>query len=214
MIETLSSLGASVESISQGGVTPLMAAARFGHLEAVKALIRQGANCLAKSQDNWSVLHYAVHGPDVPDVQLIVKYLLNGGVDVNTRCDGDSTALHLAVKDRKTYAVEILLENNADIHAKEAGKDGDTCLDIAVADSYDKFVKRLVDAGALWKGDIPEDTPRRIKDILRARESDNDTLYGGDPDVATKWRRASWISTKSAKSTRKKDIFRRYSARE
>jgi ankyrin repeat protein len=188
MIDTLLNFGANIESTSPGQVTPLMIAAQFGQLEAVKALIRGLADCIATDQEGWSALHHAVHGPDHQNVQEIIQYLINHELDVNARCRGDVTPLHMAVTDQKMFAIGTLLENNADLTAKDSG--GHTCLHVAVEENYTDLVVLLVNKGAMWEGKIPRDVSPGIKDILKRNVAGVDlALERKDSAISSRSRR-------------------------
>lgn len=79
IIERLIVLGVQVDEISfQKGETPIFFAAKRGHFEVVKALMRNGANPLLKNTEGTSLLFYAIPFPQ------IVAFLLNRSkLDVN-----------------------------------------------------------------------------------------------------------------------------------
>jgi ankyrin repeat protein len=170
MIDTLMNLGANIESTTPESETPIMIAAQYGQLSAVEALIRHGANCESKNQEGWSTLHYAVHGPNRPEVQLIIQYLIHAGAKVDCLSRGESP-LHKATMDQKTFALKTLLENNANLLLK-LGKSGD-CLHIAVKKNYLDVATILVDiGGAMWEEKIPSDAKPKMKNLLKRSSSD------------------------------------------
>jgi len=60
MIRTLHSKDASVHRPTSGaGNTPLMLAAKGGHVEAVKVLLELRAGVEAKNGEGWTALHFA-----------------------------------------------------------------------------------------------------------------------------------------------------------
>jgi ankyrin repeat protein len=170
MIDMLLGLGADIEASTLTLETPLMLAAHAGKLLAVECLIRNSANCNAIDEDGCSALHHAVYGPNQPDVQAIIQYLVIQGVDVNGCSRGDVAPLHNAVMDRKILAIKTLLQNEADWRLKDSG--GRNCLCIAVEEEHTDIVDLLVDAGAVWEGRIPKNTYSKIKTILERSYGD------------------------------------------
>jgi ankyrin repeat protein len=194
MIDTLLELGADIEATTPNLETPLMLAAQAGELLAVQCLIRNSANCIAIDQDGLSALHHAVHGPNQPDVQAIIQHLVIQGVDVNCCSRGDETPLHKAIMDQKVFAIKTLLENDANWRLEHGG--GRNCLHIAVEEEHTDIVDMLVDGGAVWEGDIPKQTPNKIKTILKRS-------YGDIPPPTRKYSTDSGISMgMSVKSSR------------
>ena len=74
----------------RGGATPLMQAAAFGSLEAMRLLIDKGAVVNARSSAGATALMWAV--ADLAKVRL----LIDRGADVNAVSESGRTALHLA----------------------------------------------------------------------------------------------------------------------
>jgi beta-lactamase regulating signal transducer with metallopeptidase domain len=90
--------------------SPLVAAARMGHLEIGKMLVAAEAN-----------VEYHDHGDETPLMAAaryghldFVKYLLEQKAQVNAQLDGDGTALICAVKGNHYDVAKLLLENGAD----------------------------------------------------------------------------------------------------
>ena len=61
-IESLLSLGFSIDSRDAQGATPLMVAAGHDKLQAVEYLLEKGADPSLKSNDGWNSLHCASQG--------------------------------------------------------------------------------------------------------------------------------------------------------
>ena len=73
----------------------------------------------------------------------VVKLLLKGGADLNSRTDGKkSTALHLATERNSTDIVKLLLECGADKNAVD--EEGKTALIIAAQKGFLEVVKLLI----------------------------------------------------------------------
>ena len=61
-IESLLALGFSIDRRDDAGRIPLMVAAKNDKLQAVKCLLKQGADPSLQDNDGWNVLHYASRG--------------------------------------------------------------------------------------------------------------------------------------------------------
>ncbi len=91
--------------------TPLICAARDGHLATVKVLVAAGAEINAKTYNSYTALHYAAaHGH-----LETVKYLVGHGADATIKADGNPgpTALDEARKSEHADIVRFLEESAA-----------------------------------------------------------------------------------------------------
>jgi ankyrin repeat protein len=84
MVHQLIQGGASVNTSSKTGWTPLMLAALEGNLEVVKSLLQAGAHPDTASQAGLTALIRAAQRGD----EAMVKALLNAGADPGVRIDG------------------------------------------------------------------------------------------------------------------------------
>ena len=127
--------------------------AEVGHDNAVKALLKAGADGNARVSDGLSALHIAV----TKGHEKVVKVLLKAGVDVNTPTIDQNryyfsppadgwTALHIAAITGNEKMVKLLLTYGADTTAKSV--EGAVPLHRAAEFGYDKIVKILLKAGA------------------------------------------------------------------
>ena len=79
MIDGLLALGADVNQTSPGDGNPLIVAAKRGHFDIVKKLIKQGAEVNAAVEgDETPLINASAHGRFE-----VVKYLVEQGADVN-----------------------------------------------------------------------------------------------------------------------------------
>ena len=104
---------ASINIENNNGETALYWAARNGHKTVGKLLLENGANVLTKDNEGWSALDWAVIGGK----NDIVKELLKHGID--TKNDGSNQALYLAAWEGHEDTVQMLLDNGADVNAKD-----------------------------------------------------------------------------------------------
>ena len=85
-------------------------AARRGDLDAVRALLEEGADTEERMEDQSSALHWAA----VQGHYEIVEVLLAAGADPNVRHEDGGTPLHWATFLGESEMVELLLEEGAD----------------------------------------------------------------------------------------------------
>jgi ankyrin repeat protein len=129
-----------------GGVAeaPVADAAQRGDVEAVRALLRDGADANAAQGDGMSALHWAAMNgrPDIVDILLYA----GASPEATTRL-GEYTALHLASRAGHTEVMERLLAGNADPGRQTTT--GVTSLHYAAASGRADAVEVLVRHGAV-----------------------------------------------------------------
>jgi len=122
--------GANVNLGNAHGVTPLMYAAGFNSLAAVKLLIRAKADVKAKDNKGWTALNLAVEYEKNTEFLEIVKTLLAAGADVNAETDEGYTPLMQAAEFTENLEIiHVLLLAGAD--PKISNLEGLTALDLA-----------------------------------------------------------------------------------
>ena len=123
---------------------PVADAAAQGDLEAVRRLLREGADVNAPQGDGMTALHWAAERGDAE----LADVLLYAGarVDAGTRI-GHYTPLHLASRGARATVVEVLLDAGSDPNASTTNS-GTTPLHLAAATGDRAVVKVLVEAGA------------------------------------------------------------------
>lgn len=171
MIRFLIEWGADVNTTDSKGMTALMAAARVGHVEAVKLLLDEGADVRRVEENGKSALHYAAvgfqKGGDGPnafsDPVETVRVLLANGADPMQRNFYGRTVLHtMAVngefvpRQRFDTLVQILLQAGAAMEARD--HDGYTPLLLSMRNDTGAkvlvpgFIDSGADAGAKMPG--------------------------------------------------------------
>lgn len=133
------------------GATPLIMAARNGHLEVVKYLIE---NCGADKAQQGSVRFDGETIEGAPPLWCaaaaghydVVKYLVESGADVNQTTYTNSTPLRAASFDGHFEIVKFLVENKADIEI--ANRHGHTCLMIACYKGHKDIAEYLLNLNA------------------------------------------------------------------
>jgi ankyrin repeat protein len=169
----LLSRGAEVKA---DGETAMLCAAIRGDVEAVSALLDNGADVNVRHEDGWNGLMLAAVNGHSPVVQAlldkganvdakenimnqtaliwavkgghtaVVKSLLKAGANVNARDKFGGTALTRAASNGQSEIVKTLLKAGADINAREY--DGDTALIEATSESHLEIIQVLLKAGA------------------------------------------------------------------
>ena len=124
--------------------SPVADAAMNGDLEAVRTLLREGADVNAAQGDGTSALHWAAEGGLVEMTDMLIY----AGADLEavTRI-GDQTPLHLASRAGMEGTVRALLKAGADANATTA-TGGATALHLAAAAGSADAISLLLEAGA------------------------------------------------------------------
>jgi|TARA_B110000483_G_scaffold58698_2_gene73277 ankyrin repeat protein len=104
----------------------------------------RACNINEKNAYDRSVLHKAAY---YSGSATLLENLITQGADVNARDKGACTPLHLAAKNGHVEALQILLENGANMHVKDI-KHGWTPLHIAIVSKQYESAKFLIRAGS------------------------------------------------------------------
>jgi ankyrin repeat protein len=152
-------------------------AAMAGDREAVRSLLKQGADVNAAQGDGTTPLHWAARRGDVELAQMLIyaganvrattrlggwtpllmaaqlghakmiETLLNAGADLKTTTVHGATPLMLASAAGNPDAVRLLLSKGGDVNAAESAR-GETALMFAAAYNRIDAMRLLIDAGA------------------------------------------------------------------
>jgi len=108
-----------VDAANPEGFTPLGLAGFFGHLDAAKVLLENGADVNATSPGRFAntALDAAVAGNRTD----VVKVLLAAHGNPNVRSEGNATPLHKAAQHGNLAIVELLVGAGADVNAVRDG---------------------------------------------------------------------------------------------
>jgi ankyrin repeat protein len=121
---------------------PLVAAAKAGNREALRALVRQRADVDAADADGTTALHWASHLDDVDSAALLV----GAGANVNAANDLGATPLWIACQNGSASLVRTLLQAGADPNL--ALLRGETPLMVASRSGSADVVEQLLQKGA------------------------------------------------------------------
>ena len=115
-----------------------------GDIEAVRALLEEGADANEAHGDGMTALHWAARHGDAEMAQLLITAGAN--VEAGTRI-GRYTPLHLASRAGSAPVVEALLLVGADVHAATTNS-GVTPLHLAAESGSSEAIRLLADGGA------------------------------------------------------------------
>lgn len=108
---------------ANNGDTALMIASFMGNMRAVGQLIDAGAEI---NQPGWTSLHYAAANGNTKVIGLLLEH----SAYIDAQSPNKTTPLMMAVRSGKISAVQILLDEGADIHVKNSL--GLTAMDFAI----------------------------------------------------------------------------------
>lgn len=107
-VEFLLDLGANVDDCEEGDATALHIAARMGHEDVVRLLLRRRADPCGARNSITSPLHETSSAP-------ILRMLLQAGAMVNQRDRNKCTPLHLQAYSGRPELVQMLIDAKADV---------------------------------------------------------------------------------------------------
>ena len=139
-------------SIAAAANSPVADAARRGDIDAVKALLKDGADVSAPLGDGMTALHWAAERGDLPLTNVLVYAGAN--VAAVTRV-GQYTPLHIAARTGNAGIVKMLLAANAVVDARTAPS-GATALHLAAVAGAVEAIDALLDAKADVNAKEPE----------------------------------------------------------
>jgi ankyrin repeat protein len=151
-------LGIDIDAIGSQGHNALMAAAYYGHIPVLEALLAAAANpnLLSDGNDTWghdlTALAIAASSFFASNRHEVVKLLVAGGADVNQQCAGGKTALMYAALAGSGYraCIQALIGAGADLDLRD--EEGNTVLMLVAAAGNQSLHQMLCQAGASTVG--------------------------------------------------------------
>lgn len=159
-VSTFLATGMSPDARGKGGVTPLYAAARNGHLQVVKMLLDKGA--AADGRNNYR--NTPLIGAAFKGHRKVVALLLRNRADVNAKNKVGDSPLHWAAANGHAKTVKILLAGGAMVSLKN--NKGQTPRALAKGKNFALVVKMLTPANAMQAAAMG-DTERVALDLQR-----------------------------------------------
>ena len=130
-------LGQSIEESSPYG-TPIQIAAKNNRTEAVKFLIKNGANIFIKDDQFNTILHYAAFYSN----SELIQFEIEAGLKVNDMNIAKQTPLSFALKECNPDAIVCLLKAGA-----QADVIGDSVITVATQKKKYELIKRAKELG-------------------------------------------------------------------
>ena len=163
---------------------PVADAARIGDIDAVRALLRDGADVNAAQGDGMSALHWAA---ELGNVDLMDVLLYAGAELESATRIGRYRPLHIASRNGNLEAVNRLIDAGADVMAA-TDPSGSTALHLAALSGSGEVVRALVAAGA--EVDARESEWQQTPLIFAASWNRVDAVValleeGADPDLSS-----------------------------
>ena len=156
----------------------LIRSSMFGNREAVKNLLKEGADVNAKNSDGYTALILASSNGRTE----IVAMLLDAGANVNAKDEYNATALIKASSNGHKEIVEMLLEKGADVDAKT--HNGSTALIKASENKHTEIVAMLLDKkyGA-YVNATDDDGDTALMKVINCNEEDDRPWYYVESDI-------------------------------
>ncbi|XP_071115943.1 ankyrin-1-like [Haliotis cracherodii] len=125
-----------IESRGIGSWTPVMVAARRGHMEVVELLVGKGADVSLVDVHGYNILHLACWGKHVKMVKFVLSLNV---VDIDSRGYRRWTPMMVAARRGNRKVVALLLAKGADVSLVDAYNDN--ILHLACMGGHVKMVK-------------------------------------------------------------------------
>ncbi|KAK1759647.1 ankyrin repeat domain-containing protein 50 [Echria macrotheca] len=144
IMKQLIKAGAVVHSADNYGMTPMLYGIILGHDAVVTRLMKEASADYIRNFRNEFFLSFVSKGGK--DVKVVVEWLLDSGVDIETADEEGRTALGLAACNGHQDTVRLLVDKGANIEAVD--KVGRTALGLAAGSGHESIVQLLLEKGA------------------------------------------------------------------
>lgn len=142
--------GVNLDHQNDSGATAVNIATYNGHLELVKLLLENKADCMLAEKWGWQPIHRAAAMGRLQ----IVKELLRAGADIEARSNSKQTPLLCAIQERQRDVASFLVAHGANLKAR--GFKTMSALHLAVHAASLPLVRFLVQAGADMEAKTPD----------------------------------------------------------
>ncbi|VVC36072.1 Hypothetical protein CINCED_3A025137 [Cinara cedri] len=178
VLHLLESSGVDVNTANANGLNALHLAAKDGHVDIVKCLLKKGCSVNSVTKKGNSALHIA----SLAGQEAIVKVLVENNASINIQSHSGFTPLYMAAQENHCSIVELLLRNGA--NQLLVTEDGFSPLAVAMQQGHDKVVAILLENDTKGKVRLPALHIAAKKDDTKA----TNLLLQNDhnPDVTSK----------------------------
>ncbi|KAJ3117996.1 hypothetical protein HDU96_004450 [Phlyctochytrium bullatum] len=142
VITVLLRLGANVNVVEKGEMSPLHLSALNNHVECIRLLLDEGAEIDSREENQWTPLHEAADSGHFECIPL----LLDRGANIESKTGKQSTPLQLAVQNGYVECARLLLDRGAEIEKTESDKWA--ALHFSAQDGHLECIRLLLDRGA------------------------------------------------------------------
>uniref|UniRef100_A0A672PCD0 Ankyrin-1-like n=1 Tax=Sinocyclocheilus grahami TaxID=75366 RepID=A0A672PCD0_SINGR len=133
---------ASLEAVTESGLTPLHVSSFMGHLNIVKILMQKGASPHASNVKVETPLHMASRAGHCE----VAEFLLQNAAPVDAKAKDDQTPLHCSARMGHNEMVKLLLEHKANPNSTTTA--GHTPLHISSREGHTQTASILLDMNA------------------------------------------------------------------
>ncbi|TMS39258.1 hypothetical protein L596_005811 [Steinernema carpocapsae] len=170
----------TIHDIDDNGNTPLHYAAKSGELDVVLALIAAGANILARNSYEETALDCATRG-GFHDVCVELLDRMDERIAYDSMPNNVTTPLHIAAEAGHENIIQVFIEK--DMSIDRVNEQGQTCLDIAIANNNIKCAQEILQSEA-WRDVLRVSNGRKKSHKHKLRCTPMCRLIREMPDMA------------------------------